>query len=120
MPNKKQKEKRIENVEPRKDIANDIDDIFATKRTLDPPTEKEKNPKSTKPPTVANVKSAQNSLATVENQVHSAKLKQSNKHSQRVQDDDFADIRGTKKSNPCVSSPILINRKAHRRWPCCL
>lgn len=98
----KKKEKRIKDVETVPDVAKDIDDIFATKKVVtspsEPPTKRpQKSVKVQSSGTTMTVRSTDDDLATVQGQVRAVKSAQSNKSSHVTKEDDFSDIRGTKK-----------------------
>ena len=94
---RKVKEPIIEPSPAQTDVTKDIDDIFAARK---PTTSSVK----TKPLKAGDVESSlrkatanlqENDLASVQKQVQGAKSK---RNAEGAQDDDFADIRGTKKS----------------------
>jgi hypothetical protein len=100
MAKKKKTQKDSEpkdSVVPVKDLARDIDDIFATKSipksTLQKPLKGIlKAPTSTKPK-----ETEVDDLASLDNKVRAAKAAQGNASAKALKDDDFADIRGFKK-----------------------
>lgn len=102
---KRNKEKPIDNGEAVTkviDVAKDIDEIFAAKKVLSSPLELSKTeiPKKAKiqsTSSVANVKSTEGKMATVQDQMQAVKAGRLDKPVRVTKDDDFGDIRGTKK-----------------------
>jgi hypothetical protein len=93
---KGKKVKKPEEVAPSVDIAKDIDEIFASRKVVAKKSKAQKaKPKEV--PTQPLLQSIESGLETVTNQVRAAKAKHSSEASPIVKEDDFADIRGTKK-----------------------
>jgi hypothetical protein len=97
---RKVKEPIVEPSPAQTDVTKDIDDIFAARKPTTPSVK-------TKPLKAGDVESSLrkatanlqgNDLASVQKQVQAAKSKRNALALQGAQDDDFADIRGTKKS----------------------
>lgn len=95
---KKTKEKSLKDGESVKDVSKDIDDIFAVKKPVVVPAEKtEKRIQKPAKLQATTVTSAESNLAIIQSQVQVSKSKKLHKSPQPERDDDFADIRGTKK-----------------------
>ena len=100
------KEEKKEPLEPVKNVAKDIDDIFATKKVAPLTSEKPlkgilKAPKTT---TVVPQIEEVEDLASVQSKVRAVKAGRKIGSLNELKDDDFADIRGTKKrSLSCFS-----------------
>ena len=77
------------------DVAKEIDDIFAAKKAIFPPTKPKVLRLEDGDQTTPNVNLGD--LASVQKQVQVAKFKSRTVAAQSIQDDVFADIRGTKK-----------------------
>ena len=97
---RKVKEPIVEPAPAQTDVTKDIDDIFAARKPRTPSVK-------TKPLKAGEVQGSLrkatanlqgNDLASVQKQVQAAKSKRNDVASQSAQDNDFADIRGTKKS----------------------
>jgi type IV secretory pathway VirB10-like protein len=110
---KKKKEQNYEAKEPVvpiKDVAKDIDDIFATKSVPKPASEEPvKSILNTPKPTTAMPDEPDEpegqDLESVQSQVRAAKSSRVRPSSAVLKDDDFADIRGLKKRTPYKGVP---------------
>lgn len=99
---KAQNDESKESIVPIKDVAKDIDDIFATKSVPKPASEEPvKSILKTSKPTTAVPDSTDEpegqDLESVQSQVRAAKSSRVRPSSAVLKDDDFADIRGLKK-----------------------
>src|SRR5438046_3506570 len=95
---KKTKEKPIKDGESVKDVSKAIDDIFAVKKPVI--VDSEKTRKGIQKPSkvrVTAVTSAESNLAIIQSQVRALKSKQSQNSPQTELEDDFGDLRRTKK-----------------------
>ena len=96
---KKTKEKTINDGESVKDVSKDIDEIFALKKPIILAAEKTgKGIQKPAKPQETPVRSAEGNLAIIQNQVRAVKSQKPHKSPKTEREDDFADIRGTKKS----------------------
>jgi hypothetical protein len=115
MAKKKALKEKKEPLEPVKNVAKDIDDIFATKKVTPLTSEKPlkgilKAPKTT---TVVPEIEEVEDLASVRSKVRAAKAGREIGSLNGLKDDDFADIRGTKKRS---LSRFFADWKGNERW----
>lgn len=94
---KKTKEKSLKDSESVKDVSKDIDDIFSIKKPVVAPAGKTEKRIQKLAKLQATVTSAEGNLAIIQSQVQVSKSKKLHQSPQTERDDDFADIRGTKK-----------------------
>jgi hypothetical protein len=106
----KTKEKMVKDGESVKDVSKDIDEIFSLKKPTVVAAEKTgKGIQKPKTLQTTPVTSAEGNLAIIQSQVRALKSKQSLKPPQTEREDDFADIRGTKKRNP-IKPDVTLTR----------
>jgi hypothetical protein len=96
---KKKKLQKEDTTKPSQDSSKDIDDIFAEKQPKTAAEQKSLTGKSdmTKSSRQSMETTAGDDLATIQKKITTAKMKEPNFIAKVVADDDFADIRGTKK-----------------------
>lgn len=96
---KKKKSRQEDPNKPSQDSSKDIDDIFAEKYPKKPAERKSLTGKSDelKSSGQSIEKTGKDDLATIQKKITTAKLKEPNFNAKVVADDDFSDIRGTKK-----------------------
>jgi hypothetical protein len=111
---RKKKPGREDTTKPLQNPSKDIDEIFAEKsvRKAGGKTTLIGIPTSTTPPPQAVEKTAGDNLATIQKKIQVAKMKELPLAIGSVADDDFADIRGTRKRIPfCYHSELQVSER---------